>query len=87
MLFGNFSEAKLRDFDDDIGTHDTVAVDYGYHSDSDLEDCEPTSTLARGGSRAKPTHRPVGKESYYEIHNELDNKGKVVWIPDMAFAT
>ena len=90
VLFGNFSEAELRDFNDDVGCHESTAEDYGYDSDSDLEDEDrlPTlSTLARnesGAGPSRPSHRQVGD---YEDHRELDNKGKVVRIQDVAFVT
>lgn len=90
VLFGNFLEAELKDLGDCVGDHESAAEDYGYYSDSDLEgdDEQPaSSTLARDESSARPPYRPVGEEPHYEIHNELDNKGKVVRIPDIAFVT
>jgi hypothetical protein len=82
VLFGNFSEAELRDFDDDIGSNGSAAEDYGYHSDSDLEDDEDGNDKLNAGP-SKQSHCSVG-ESY---HTELINKGKIVKIPDIAFVT
>ncbi|KAF9778321.1 hypothetical protein BJ322DRAFT_1092680 [Thelephora terrestris] len=94
LLFGNFSEAELRDFNEDTDGRESTAEDYGYYSDSDLEDDEdeePTPpTLTHGGSAAGPSgppHSQGGEESYYETHTELPDKGKVIRVPDMAFVT
>ncbi|KAF9778322.1 hypothetical protein BJ322DRAFT_493551 [Thelephora terrestris] len=91
LLFGNFSEAELRNLDDGFGDYETIAENYGYDSDSDLEDDEDekpsSSSLASDELRAAPSHRPASEGSCYENHSELDNQGKIVKIPDMAFVT
>ena len=93
VLFGNFLEAELRDFSDDVGSHESTAEDYGYFSDSDLEDDdnEPArSTPARDESNAtspRPPHCPADEEQYFGNHSELAKKGKIVKVPDIAFVT
>ncbi|KAF9645603.1 hypothetical protein BDM02DRAFT_3189560 [Thelephora ganbajun] len=85
LLFGNFSEARLKDFDDDFGG-DESAEDYGYYSDSDLEDDENEKPTPQ-----EPTHDVSStgspRSSHLENHTELSNKGKIVRIPDVAFVT
>ena len=91
VLFGNFAEAELRDFDDDFANEEPTE-DYGYYSDSDLEDDEdekgsnPAHDASRTGP-AIPPHSPGGGGPYYANHTELTNKGKIVRIPDIAFST
>ena len=93
VLFGNFTESQSRDFKETIDEEDS-AEDYGYLSDSDLEDDEDeksTSFKRKTKSKTRPfdpfvipdeDRRTPGEES--EEHVE---KGKVVKIPDMAFVT
>lgn len=94
VLFGNFAEAEVRDFDGDIGGDESTAEDYGYYSDSDLEDDEDGNpnqeARTRNKSRANPSRQPyrsVGEDSYHKNRTELANKGKIVRIPDIAFVT
>ena len=56
------------------------AEDYGYSSDSDLED----DLDVKGTSVAVPTK---GQEIFCENHDERVERGKVVKILDMAFVT
>ena len=87
MLFGNFAESQSKDFNEGID-EDGSAEDYGYLSDSDLEDSED-------GKISKPTAKSKvhllelsGKDKIVcEGHEERVEKGKVVEIPDMAFVT
>ena len=79
MLFGNFSESQLKSFKDTIGEEE-CAEDYGYSSDSDLEEDDQKS--------------PPEDSSMSEVHSsacgnreERIERGKVVKIPDVAFVT
>ena len=94
VLFGEFSEAEPKDLGADLCDDEPAVVDYGYHSDSDLEDVEDDEpnrpTPAPDESSTSPSSRPyglMGEENRYENHAELASKGKVVRIPDMAFVT
>ena len=90
MLFGNFSESQPKDFKEAIDEEE-LAENYGYSSDSDLEEDE-------GLSSSKDTPRPKAHPSdppaiprkdrtAYEERGEHVDKGKVVKIPDIAFVT
>jgi len=85
LLFGTFSEAELTNFDDDVGGHEFDAEGYGYDSDSDLEDEDRVPILARNESSAGISSQPHPQGG--EDHRELDNKGKIVRIHDVAFVT
>ncbi|KAF9646805.1 hypothetical protein BDM02DRAFT_3118097, partial [Thelephora ganbajun] len=88
LLFGNFAESQSKDFKEPI--EDESAEDYGYSSDSDLEDDEDQkSALSKHTSKAKvhsfDPFATLGEDKITcEEHVE---KGKVVKIPDMAFVT
>ena len=63
------------------------AEDYGYYSDSDLEDDgdgEEPGPAYDVSRTATPPHSPGGGGAYHANHAELTNKGKVVSIPDIA---
>ena len=93
MLSGTFAEAKVRDFSETDG--DEFAEDYGYSSDSDLEEdsdfgdpvpATPTldspdliTTPTVGSSRAEEV--PYGK------YEESALAGKVIKIQDVALIT
>ena len=89
VLFGNFSESQSKDFKEAIDEEE-IAEDYGYLSDSDLEDGEDEKA-------ASP--KPTAKQKSYQLdlsgedrivcegHEERVEKGKVVKIPDMAYVT
>ena len=79
MLFGNFAESQLKDFNEAVDEGE-CAEDYGYSSDSDLEDDDD----ARLPSVASPSK---DKKVLCEAHEERTERGKVVKIPDMAFVT
>jgi len=84
VLFGTFSEAETRDFS---GTHDDeFAEDYGYSSDSDLEEGEdfesPGATvLTPTVSLPRRQTIPCGQ------YEESARVGKVVRVQDVAFIT
>jgi len=81
VLFGNFAESQLKDFTKEaIDEVDESAEDYGYLSDSDLEDDEDEKVA----SVAIPGE---DKKIPCEQHEERVEKGKVVKIPDVAYVT
>ena len=89
MLFGNFTESQPKDFKEAIDEEES-AEDYGYLSDSDLEDDED-------GKVAPPKQKARSSDPFAvpnednkilcEEHEERVKKGKVVKVPDMAFIT
>ena len=86
MLFGSFAEAQSKDPNEETIDEEELAEDYGYSSDSDLED-----DVDRGVTLVTPV-APVAvpseeKKILYEEHKERIEKGKIVKIPDMAFVT
>jgi len=93
VLFGNFAESQAKDFKEEIDD-DESAEDYGYLSDSDLEDDEDERVaLFKHTTKSKPhPFDPLAisgeeKKIICEEHEEHVEKGKVVKIPDMAFVT
>ena len=80
VLFGNFTESQSKDFNKEPIDEREYAEDYGYLSDSDLEDDEDV----KDAPVAVPTK---GQEILCDSHNERVEKGKIVKIPDMAFVT
>ena len=79
MLFGNFTESQPRSFEEAIDKEE-IAEDYGYWSDSDLDDDED--------GEAAPVAIPAeSKKALCEVHEHRVEKGKVVKIPDVAFVT
>ena len=92
MLFGDFAESQPKDLIDPIGEKE-FAEDYGYLSDSDLEDDEderapPSNCVSKSGVRPFDSFATPGEEKVgCEVHVEHTEEGKVVKIPDMAFVT
>ena len=81
MLFGNFAESQSRDFTKEANDEEQEsAEDYGYLSDSDLEDDED-------GKVASVAIPGEDKKILCEDHEERVEKGKIVKIPDMAYVT
>jgi len=80
VLFGNFTESQPRDFNKETIDEAEYAEDYGYLSDSDLEDDED-------GKAASVPIPSEDKKTLCEEYEEHVEKGKVVKIPDMAFVT
>jgi hypothetical protein len=86
VLFGNFAEAQPRGLKEAIRGEETTE-DYGYLSDSDLEDDEDMKT--------RPVVRPFDqfmtsrkeRRSPSEENEEGIGEGKIVKIPDVAFVT
>ena len=96
MLFGDFAEARSRNFEEVID-EEGFAEDYGYWSDSDLEE-EDESRISRSDAAEDATkpevHDPTDSPAIssegkmvYEDHKECVEQGKVVKIPDVAFVT
>ena len=79
MLFGNFAESQLKDFNEAVDKRE-CAEDYGYLSDSDLEDDDDEKVP----SVASPSE---DNKILFEAHEEHTEKGKIVKIPDIAFVT
>ena len=80
VLFGSFAEAQSKDFNEETIDEEEFAKDYGYSSDSDLEEEED------GGFA--PVAVPLEeKKRLCEEHEERIEKGKIVKIPDMALVT
>lgn len=92
MLFGNFAESQFKDLRDPVDEEE-FAEDYGYLSDSDLEDDEdekaspPKHTAKSEVHPFDPFVGPGEEKIGYEGHVEHTEEGKVVKIPDMAFMT
>ena len=94
MLFGNFAESQSKDFNKEEIDDEEYAEDYGYLSDSDLEDDEDekVASFKYTGKLAARSSHPFGvpgedKRNLCEEHEECVEKGKIVKIPDMAFVT
>ena len=91
MLFGNFAESQSKDFKEGIDENE-YAEDYGYLSDSDLENDEDEKPTLKHASKSKfhpfdPFPIPGEDKLVHEKNEELVGKGKVVKIPDVAFVT
>jgi len=80
VLFGNFAEAQSKDFNQETIDEEESAEDYGYLSDSDLEDDDDM--------RVPPVAFPSQERKIpCEEYEERIEKGKIVKIPDMALVT
>ena len=92
VLFGNFAESQSKDFSKETVDEEGSAEDYGYLSDSDLEDDEDEKVVSFKskahlfGSVAVPLPDERKKIDYEEYEEHVE-EGKVVKIPDMAFVT
>jgi len=94
VLFGNFAESQSKDFNEETVDEEGSAEDYGYLSDSDLEDDEDEK-VAPFRQKTKLEAHPFDpfavpgedKNIVCEEHEEHAGKGKVVKVPDMAFVT
>ena len=86
MLFGDFTESQSRGFNEAID-EDESTEDYGYSSDSDLEDDEEEKDLAEARSGIQPRSPFGAGDVAAEDYEERVEKGKVVKIPDIAFVT
>lgn len=92
MLFGNFAESRSKDLRDPIDEEE-FSEDYGYVSDSDLEDDEDetASSLKHAPKSETPPFDPLSTPGEEKIgcegHLEHIAKGKVVKVPDISFVT
>ena len=86
VLFGNFAESQLKDFSKEEVIDEESAEDYGYLSDSDLEDDEDEKVTSFK-SRSKPLAIPGEDSKLSEEQEEHVEKGKIVRVPDVAFVT
>lgn len=91
LLFGNFAESQSKDFKEAID-EDEFAENYGYISDSDLEDDEDERPSFKHAGKSKvysfgPFPAPSENNFSCERNEEHVSKGKVVKIPDIAFVT
>ena len=80
VLFGNFAESQSKYFSEELIDEQEYAEDYGYLSDSDLEDDEDV----KDASAVVPTE---DQKPLCESQDERVEKGKIVKVPDMAFVT
>jgi hypothetical protein len=85
VFFGDFVESQQKDFNDPIDEEGS-AEDYGYLSDSDLEDDEDVK-CARQAAVSGPPVIPGSGDTAYENRKECIERGRVVKIPDVAFVT
>ena len=91
MLFKNFPESQLKDLKEAVDEEES-ASDYGYLSDSDLEEDEDERPLPKhvnkpGINLFDPFPAPGEDQVICEKNDERVGKGKVVKIPDIAFVT
>jgi len=90
VLFGNFAESQSKDFNKEQIDDEESGEDYGYFSDSDLEDDEDEKvSSSRNTSKPFDPFASLGEDNKIlsEEHEERVEKGKIVKIPDMAFVT
>ena len=92
--FGNLAGPQSKDISKDAIDDEEYAEDYGYLSDSDLEDDEDEKVTSFKHTRKSKVHLfdPFGVPGEdrimpYEGHEEHIEKGKIIKIPDMAFMT
>ena len=92
--FGNSAGPQSKDISKDAIDDEEYAEDYGYLSDSDLEDDEDEKTASSKHTRKSKVHLfdpfvvPSGDRIIpYEGHEEHIENGKIIKIPDMAFVT
>ena len=84
-------KTRLGNFSGDVIDHDEYAKDYGYSSDSDLEDDGVASLKQKSKSKDHLFEsRGIpggGRRIPCEEHDEHSGRGKVLKIPDVAFVT
>lgn len=87
VLSGDFAESQPEDLSEPNGEGESVD-DYGYLSDSDLEDDEEPPE-ANPSLKSDINREDNGDENKFscEFHQERVEKCKVIRIPDMAFVT
>ena len=96
VLSGTFAESELKDFSEPVDD-DERAENYGYHSDSDLEDDEDTVNAGKTRSAAisrKRAANPLLFPSSDKVPapvcgewEEPSGKGMIINVHDVAFIT
>ena len=98
VLSGIYSESEQRDFSEPI-SEDEQAENYGYYSDSDLEDDEDAvnatgnavkKTVTLNGTPFDPSRLATNGKTpapVYGERTELSGKGTIIKIHDIAFIT
>ena len=91
MLFGDFAESHPKDITDLIDEEESTG-EYGYYSDSDLEDDGDEASSLNIQSdfhTSQLSSSAIAGDSglAFEVREEHNEKGKVVRIPDVAFVT
>ena len=94
VLFGNFAESQSKDLSKEEVDDEESAEDYGYASDSDLEEDEDEKDASFKSTSKPKAHQfdpfaIIGEENKVlpEEHEEHVEKGKIVKIPDTALVT
>ena len=82
MFSGEFSESGTQDFEEIIDDGE-FAEDYGYSSDSDLEEDWDFETPAPPPAK----RQPLQSAAIYGEYKENVRMGKVIRIRDVAFIT
>lgn len=82
VLSGPFSESEIKDFSDVVDNGE-FAEDYGYSSDSDLEDDRDFESPAPPPCLSQPPKQ----DPLYGEYKEHVRTGKVIRIQDVAFIT
>ena len=90
VLSGTFAEAESKDLSLPVDESE-CADNYGYCSDSDLEDDDDTVKEGEGGLRGHPFDPfcfLVSEEMpTYDQHREFARKGTIIKVQDIAFIT
>ena len=97
VLSGTFAEAESKDFSEAIDDSE-IAEDYGYYSDSDLEDdgrivdaAEPPETVAPPRGRpSDPSSSSPRNDNSARAYDELrkrSQQGKIIKVQDVSFIT
>ena len=94
VLFGNFAESQSKDFSKEEVEDEESAEDYGYLSDSDLEDDEDERVASFKSTNKPKVHSfdPLtipgeNNKILSEEHEERIKTGKNFRVPDIAFVT
>ena len=97
VLSGTFAESELKDFSEPIDD-DERADNYGYHSDSDLEDDEDTVNAAKAMRNAATSKKHTANPLLFPANDkkpasicgeweEPSRKGTIIKVHDVAFIT
>ena len=86
VLSGTFAEAEAKDFSQPLDESE-CAEDYGYHSDSDLEEdaAEGKKGAPLRGHPFDPFCFPLGEDT--TTREEWVGTGRIIKIQDVAFIT